>query len=275
MGLSAVSTFCLERSPLKDNIKYSVSYISNTMKTEAIFGSLLNEIIVSKESTKRTLIYCQTRTQCALLWRMFLLKLGDFFYLHGRKGVRNRLVDMYHAGTPPKAKSFVLSQAILKKSHLRVLICTVAFGMGIDCKGFIRSIHFGPSKNLESFVQESGRAGRNGEESVCFLLYNSLLASRSADDMKDFMYSTECRRACITKHFSKNPTSALSCYCCDICARKCACDVNRSCQELLTFNLDAKATMEDIRQRRVSQEQLSTLEAELHAYKSNFTARLT
>ena len=217
MGLSAVSTFCLERSPLKDNIKYSVSYISNTMKTEAIFGSLLNEIIVSKESTKRTLIYCQTRTQCALLWRMFLLKLGDCFYLHGQKGVRNRLVDMYHAGTPPKAKSFVLSQAILKKSHLRVLICTVAFGMGIDCKGFIRSIHFGPSKNLESFVQESGRAGRNGEESVCFLLYNSLLASRSADDMKDFMYSTECRRACITKHFSKNPTSALSCYCCDMC----------------------------------------------------------
>ena len=87
MGLSAVSTYCLERSPLKDNIKYSVCYISNSMKTETIFGNLLEEIIVSKENTKRTLIYCQTRTQCALLWRMFLLKLGKRFLPSWKKRV--------------------------------------------------------------------------------------------------------------------------------------------------------------------------------------------
>ena len=245
MGHFAVSTFCLERSPLKNNIKYAVCYISNSLKLETIFASLINEIMVSKENTKRTIRYCQTRTQCAVLRRMFMLKLGDSFYLHRQNSAWNRIVDMYHAGTPPKAKSFILPQAIQENSHMRILICTVAFGIGINCRVFTRIIHFGPSKNLESFVQECGRAGRNGEESVCYLLYNSLLASRSADAMKDFMYSTECRRRSNAKYFSNNTPSALSCNCCKICAQKCACDVNRSCQELLTFPLHENADMDN------------------------------
>ena len=42
--------------------------------------------------------------------------------------------------------------------HIRVPACTVAFGMGVDCKGVHRIIHFGPSKNVECYVQECGRA---------------------------------------------------------------------------------------------------------------------
>ena len=81
--------------------------------------------------------------------------------------------------------------------------------------------------------------------------------------------------ACIAKYFSHSPKSALSCYCCDICARKCTFDVNKSCQELLTFFFHDDASMDNIRIRRVSKEQLSILETELHAYKVNFKASLT
>ena len=59
-------------------------------------------------------------------------------------------------------------------SHLQVLIATIAFGMGVNCKGVRRVIHFGPSKNIEQYVQESGRAGRDGEDSTCIILYNGL-----------------------------------------------------------------------------------------------------
>lgn len=41
--------------------------------------------------------------------------------------------------------------------------------MGIDCKGVYRTIHFGPSKSIEAYIQETGRAGRDGNQSVAFL----------------------------------------------------------------------------------------------------------
>ena len=52
---------------------------------------------------------------------------------------------------------------------------TIAFGMGIDCKDTFRSIHFGPSKIIESLVQESGRIGRDGKQCISYVLYNGLL----------------------------------------------------------------------------------------------------
>ncbi|EDO44384.1 predicted protein, partial [Nematostella vectensis] len=54
---------------------------------------------------------------------------------------------------------------------VQVLVATIAFGMGIDCKGVHRTIHFGPSKNCEAFIQETGRAGRDWKSSFSYLLY--------------------------------------------------------------------------------------------------------
>ena len=57
----------------------------------------------------------------------------------------------------------------------RSVICTIAFGMGIDCKDTFRSIHFGPLKIIESLVQESGRIGRDGKQCISYVLYNGPL----------------------------------------------------------------------------------------------------
>ena len=45
-------------------------------------------------------------------------------------------------------------------SCLRVLICTNAFGMGIDCKAVHNVVHWGPPEEIEAYVQEVGRGGR-------------------------------------------------------------------------------------------------------------------
>ena len=77
---------------------------------------------------------------------------------------------MFHAGTPAQAREHIIEQASKKDSHLRKITCIVAFGMGVNCATFNKVIHFGPSKNIESYVQVCGRAGRDGGNALPYRL---------------------------------------------------------------------------------------------------------
>ena len=59
------------------------------------------------------------------------------------------------------------------KSCLRIVIATIAFGMGIDCADIRQIIHWGVPADAEMYVQESGRAGRDGLQSCAIILKSS------------------------------------------------------------------------------------------------------
>jgi ATP-dependent DNA helicase RecQ len=103
------------------------------------------------------LVYCQSREKCEQIARM--LK---------RQGVA---ADFYHAGLPPAERA--AAQDRFMAGEIRVMTATVAFGMGVDKSDIRFLLHYHPSRTLENYYQEAGRAGRDGAPSTCILLHAS------------------------------------------------------------------------------------------------------
>ncbi|MGG3454795.1 DNA helicase RecQ [Paenibacillus rhizolycopersici] len=76
----------------------------------------------------------------------------------------------YHAGLSDKEREE--SQEAFLFDDIRVMVATNAFGMGIDKSNVRYVIHYNMPKNMEAYVQEAGRAGRDGEPSECILLFS-------------------------------------------------------------------------------------------------------
>ena len=91
---------------------------------------------------------------------------------------------MFHARTHEEIKDFITSSFKAETGSIRFLVATIAFGMGIDCKGLHNIIHFGPPLTLDDYFQESGRAGCDGKFSnAILLLYPKCLVSKNISKM--------------------------------------------------------------------------------------------
>ena len=189
LNLVEKETTIISISPNKPNIKLAVKKCDNHVESAMYW--LIDALGNLKETFPRTLIYCNSISDVSKLYNHVVGEIDDCA----------KYVDMFHSETPDENKELIITALREKDSEKRVIFATSALGMGIDVVDCNSIILYGPPRTVVDLVQLVGRVGRDGGQSVAFILHNSYNVRNVDKDMKSLISCKTCRRKELTRNF--------------------------------------------------------------------------
>lgn len=194
----------------RENITYTIKPKRNS------FDQLLT--FLDKHKDDSGIIYCLSRKSTE--------KLAEDLKSEGF------LAEAYHAGLDNTTKA--RNQEAFLRDDVKIIVATIAFGMGINKSNVRYVVHMDLPKNIEGYYQETGRAGRDGLPSDAVLYYSpgdakklkdfaridenpeqTKILLKKLDDMVRFCELQTCRRQYLLRYFDEN--APADCGSCDVC----------------------------------------------------------